>query len=216
MRRNAKLSTPETGCFLASHPAYYRRSALYLTQAVVFLTKYEEGVGATGLVLNRPMLGTVAELEKDGNFGFSSNLASTALGSQPVYIGGPDQTDSVHLSVLHSNSTVQVDGTQEPHNGVFLTEAEKFLANSEDMTQADAANARLFMGCIRWEPGELESEVSEGSWYCIAASPMFALKHCIQLPKPLWVEIMQNQGMPFAKIASQVYEEENEPDKGDD
>lgn len=180
------------------------------------MTKYEQGVGATGLVMNRPMLGTLAELEKDGCFDSNLNLSTTVMGSQPVYIGGPDMTDKMRLSVLHGDAKLQVDGMREPLGGVFLSEAEIFLESSGGMSQADAANARLFMGCIRWEPGELESEVSEGSWFCVAASPMYALKHCIQLPKPLWVEIMQSQGMPFAKIASQVYNDEDELEEGEE
>lgn len=173
-------------------------------------------MGATGLVLNRPLNGTVAELETAGMFGRSSQLSSTILGPQQVYAGGPDLIESGVITVLYGNRKLKVDGAQEPLDDVYVGDVDKFLvALGPDGTAADATDARFFSGCVRWGAGELEREVDEGSWYCISASPLFALKHCIQLPRPLWVEIMQSQGKPFAKIASQVYDEDVEPEPDD-
>lgn len=199
---------PETGCFLASHPAYYRRQALYLTQSVVFLTSYNRAAGAAGLVLNRPLAGTAEELEEAGVFGRSLDISSTPFSKQPVYIGGPHSLDKGVLSVVHADANV---GGSQPLPGVFVCDLAHFLDNAGD---ADVSKARLFFGCLRWRSGELDGEVDEGSWFCAAASELFATKHCIQLPKPLWVEIMQCQGEPFAMIANNVYERRNKSDSG--
>lgn len=173
-------------------------------------------MGATGIVLNRPLNGTVQELETAGIFGRSSRFSSTVLGPQPVYAGGPDLIESGLMTALYGNRELHVVGAQEPLDGIFIAEVDKFLSCLDGgAATTEVADARLFTGCIRWGAGELEREVDEGSWYCISASPLFALKHCIQLPKPLWVEIMQSQGKPFAKIASQVYDEDGEPEKED-
>lgn len=203
------MSLPENGCFLASHPAYYRRSAPYLTQAVVFITSYSRRDGAIGLVLNRPFQGTVAEIEKEGTFGRSSELRKTKLSDEPVYAGGPDLVQSGVMTVLHGSAAgVDIESMTQPLDGVYVGGLEGWVKGVEEGA-VEARKGRLFAGCIRWKQGELEKEVDEGSWYCIAASPLFALKHCLQLPKPLWVEIMQSQGHPFTSIANRVYREQD-------
>lgn len=192
---------PEKGCFLASHPAYYRRRLPYLTQSVVFLTEYDLEGGATGLVLNRPLNGTAEELEAVGLFGRSVNISATRFAKDPVYMGGPNSFTKGVITVVHSDPTI---GGEQPLEGVFMCDVADYLSQIND--DYDCSNVRLFSGCLRWAPGTLESEVDEGSWYCVAASELFALKHCIQLPKPLWIEIMQSQGGTFAKIADRITE----------
>lgn len=158
--------------------------------------------------MNRPFRGTVAELEQAGIFGRSTNFSTTAFSDQPAYIGGPDTIDSGVLSVLHGDDRLADNcSVIQPLEGVFVGDAMDIIGSAADMSKL-----RLFAGCLRWKKGELEREVDEGSWYCVSASKLFALEHCIQLPKPLWVEIMQSQGDPFAKIASHVYQEDIEAD----
>lgn len=197
-----QLSLPETGCFIASHPAYYRRRLPYLTQSVVFLTQYDPSVGATGLVLNRPLKGNAKELEDSGLFGRSLNISDTEFRDQPVYIGGPDIFDRGVLSVIHSD--YKLGGTQ-PLDGVYLCDVNQYLSLNGS---SEVSEARLFSGCIRWKPGQLESEVDDGSWYCISASEQFVLKHCIGLPVPLWREIMVCQGGLYEQIANRLYEKD--------
>lgn len=142
-------------------------------------------------------------------FGRSSKLSDTVMGTQPVYIGGPDLIETGVVTVLHGNGRLNVSRTRQPLEGVYVGDISHYLTGIESGL-AKPAEARLFAGCLRWDRGELEREVDEGSWYCVSASSSFALEHCIQLPKPLWVEIMQCQGKPFAQIASQVYKEDKE------
>lgn len=175
---------------------------------MVFITEYDEVTGATGLVLNRPLHGTLADLEAKGMLGRSSNFSQSPLASLPLYTGGPDLIDRGILSVMHGRLEIASGTPHEPLMGVYVGDVHDYLKGVEG--EEEMSDVRLFTGCIRWKPGELESEVDEGSWFCISASPLYALKHCIQLPKPLWVEIMQSQGNLFAKIARQVYNEEDE------
>lgn len=154
------------------------------------------------------MRGTAAQLEAAGLFGRSTKLSETPLHAHPVYTGGPDTGEHV-LTALHGDVRLaQPSSSRQPLDGVFLDDAMHLVGRDN----VDMAQVRIFSGCIRWRKGELEREVDEGSWYCISASNLFALKHCIQLPKPLWVEIMQSQGQPFAQIASRVYNEDSEED----
>lgn len=165
---------------------------------------YEPSVGATGLVLNRPLKGSAKELEMSGVFGRSLGIAETGFADEPVYIGGPHTLEKGILSVVHSDHKA---GGVQPLDGVFICGVDQYLSLNSSMNYSEA---RLFLGCLRWPAGELESEVGDGSWYCISASELFALKHCIQLPKPLWVEIMQCQGGPFELIANRVYNRSKE------
>lgn len=179
------------------------------------MTRYGSDAGATGLVLNRPLRGNATDVEADGLLGRSSKLTSSSMASQPVYLGGPDLIDSGVVTLLHGNEKLDVTGARKPLDGVYVDTVSAFLQGVAEGI-AEPSDARLFAGCVRWGPGELEGEVDEGSWYCVSASPLFALKHCIQLPKPLWVEIMQSQGKPFAQIAKQVYDDEKEEERSAD
>lgn len=172
----------------------------------MFLHHYDSSTGSSGLVLNRPLEGTAKELEASGLFGRSLNISDTDFADQPVYNGGPNTLEKGVLSVVHSD--YRVGGTQ-PLDGVFVCDVAQYLSLN---SLKDCSDARLFSGCLRWPPGALESEVSDGSWYCIAASELFVLEHCIGLPKPLWVEIMQCQGGLFERIANRVYNTTDDED----
>ena len=52
-----------------------------------------------------------------------------------------------------------------------------------------------------WGPGQLEQEVEAGVWYLASCSKRFVLKQCIQLPKPLWNEVMEHMGPPYSDIS---------------
>lgn len=176
----------------------------------MLLTEYDEANGATGLILNRPFGGTAEDLAATGLFGRSLDISSTNFAKQPVYLGGPNSLQKGVISVIHSDESV---GGEQPLDGVFVCDIGQFISSATGSVDCQAA--RLFSGCIKWTRGTLESEVDEGSWYCVAASELFALKHCIKLPKPLWVEIMQSQGGTFERIANRVYDTDDGNAEGD-
>lgn len=139
-----------------------------------------------------------------GMFGRSARVSNTSVANEPVYAGGPDLCETKIITAMHSDlGLLNGLSIQQPLPGVFITDALQLV---QRVPHSDVSSVRLFSGCIRWKKGELEREVDDGSWYCISASKLFALEHCIQLPKPLWVEIMQSQGQPFAAIAARVLE----------
>ncbi|KAG0569346.1 hypothetical protein KC19_6G084100 [Ceratodon purpureus] len=51
-----------------------------------------------------------------------------------------------------------------------------------------------------WGPGQLEQEVEATVWYLTSCSKRFVLNQCIQLPKPLWNEVMEHMGPPYSDI----------------
>lgn len=118
--------------------------------------------GALGLVINRPM-----ELNLQTLFErIDLKLDSTPLASEPVFFGGPVQTDRgfvLHTPVGAWGSTVSVG------DDVGLT-------SSKDVLEAVAGGRgpeRLLvtLGYAGWGPGQLEDEIARNAWLTVAAEP---------------------------------------------
>lgn len=201
------LSFPEVGCFLASHPAFYRRNHMYLTQSVVFVTQHDEA-GSTGLVVNRPLSGDVRSIEEAGVLGRALDLSSTPLASSPVYLGGPDSLGAdAPLAVIHDSGD-GVEGAREPLTGVLVSPLDNII-ESVVSGALDPAKVRLMSGCLKWGPGKLIEAVENGEWFAASASKEFALSHCVGLPTPLWKELMLVMSPLHEQIARQVYKDDD-------
>lgn len=72
---------------------------------------------------------------------------------------------------------------------------------------------RFFCGVVAWQPGELEKDVAAGAWHTAACSRLLVLKQCLQLPTPLWREVMCLMGGRYAEQAreQQRLDEGGEP-----
>jgi putative AlgH/UPF0301 family transcriptional regulator len=202
------LAVPEEGALLASHPAFYRRGASYMTQSVIFLIKHGGTEDSIGLILNRPLAGSVAENEKEGLFGRSSNLADTPLCNQPVYLGGPHSLGSdAPVAVLHAHGA-DLPKSREPLSGVFTGDLNGIVQKVKDgLVSAD--EVRLFHGCVSWPPGALRAEVESGEWFASAGSASFATTQCIGLPTPLWYTLMTASSDITAGIARNIFGEKS-------
>ncbi|PNH07457.1 hypothetical protein TSOC_006081, partial [Tetrabaena socialis] len=69
-----------------------------------------------------------------------------------------------------------------------------------------AADFKFFCGALTWAPGELDQQHANGAWYCAAASRSLVLKPSLQLPVPLWREVLQLMGGQYAGVARDGYE----------
>ena len=67
---------------------------------------------------------------------------------------------------------------------------------------------KFFARYCGWAPGQLESECERGVWYPVACSRQLALKQVIQLPKPLWREVMELCGGELRQTSKRSYGEE--------
>jgi putative AlgH/UPF0301 family transcriptional regulator len=54
---------------------------------------------------------------------------------------------------------------------------------------------------LAWQPGDLAVEVARGAWQPAACSRTLVLKQCLQLPVPLWREVMCLMGGEWAEAA---------------
>lgn len=60
---------------------------------------------------------------------------------------------------------------------------------------------RFFCGVVAWQPGDLEKDIAAGAWHTAACSRVLVLKQCLQLPTPLWREVMCLMGGQYAEQA---------------
>ncbi|KAJ8904970.1 hypothetical protein NDN08_001482 [Rhodosorus marinus] len=72
--------------------------------------------------------------------------------------------------------------------------------------QLDPNRLRFFYGYAGWEKNQLEEEVKEGAWFVAVTSNDVVTDHCIQLPRPLWRQVLDLMGGKYAAISSKMDE----------
>ena len=148
---------------------------------VVFLLDHGDS-GAIGVVLNRPSETEVADALPKWE----------ALAAQPamVFVGGPVQPEAV---VAIGHAPVGCDAVQPICDGVGVVD---LRAEPLELI-GDVRGLRLFAGYAGWSEGQLESEIAEGGWFLIDATPADVLSVD---PDELWVEVLARQGGVFHTI----------------
>lgn len=132
--------------------------------AVVYLCEHTEQ-GALGLVINKPIDITLKDLFEKVEL----QLDREPLASQPVYFGGPVQTERgfvLHERLGddggHYNSSLQIDpGDLEMTTSKDVLEA---LANG-----AGPKRILVTLGYSGWGAGQLEEEIGRNGWLTVGA-----------------------------------------------
>jgi putative transcriptional regulator len=132
---------------------------------VVYLCEHNEK-GALGLVINKPIDIKLKNLFEKVEL----KLERTELAEQPVFFGGPVQTERGF--VLHEprsdgqtpfNSTLAVPG------GLEMTTSKDVL---ESMAEGGGPNRVLVtLGYSGWGAGQLEDEIGRNGWLNVDADP---------------------------------------------
>lgn len=133
--------------------------------SVVYLCEHTEK-GALGLVINKPIDITLANLFEKVDLSLEGN----DLAEQPVYFGGPVQTERgfvLHEPQGHDaqafSSTLQVPG------GLEMTTSKDVL---EAMSHGQGPRRVLVtLGYSGWSAGQLEDEIGRNGWLTVAAEP---------------------------------------------
>ncbi|PKO49965.1 MAG: hypothetical protein CVU28_14030, partial [Betaproteobacteria bacterium HGW-Betaproteobacteria-21] len=148
--------------------------------------------GALGVIVNRPIDMTLATLFERVEL----PLEAEGFGGQPVYFGGPVQTDRGF--VLHRpggdwHSTLRVND-------------EVGLTSSRDILQAigttgEPREVLVSLGYAGWAAGQLEQELVDNAWLTVPADMaiVFDLP-----PEERLVAAMQVLGIDFAKLSEVV------------
>lgn len=132
---------------------------------VVYLCDHNDQ-GALGLVINRPLELTMHQLFDK----IELPLQRTALADQPVFYGGPVQSERGF--VLHEALADQ----QAPYAATLNVPDGLAMTTSKDVLEAVAAGAGpdkvlVALGYSGWGAGQLEDEISRNGWLTVAAEP---------------------------------------------
>jgi putative transcriptional regulator len=133
--------------------------------AVVYLCEHNEK-GALGLVINKPIDIKLRNLFEKVEL----TLRHGGLGDEPVYFGGPVQTErgfvlheKVGEGALPYNSTLSIPG------GLEMTTSKDVLE-----AMADGGGPRkvlITLGYSGWQAGQLEDEIGRNGWLTVNADP---------------------------------------------
>ena len=132
--------------------------------AVVYLCEHTEN-GALGLVINKPIDIKLSTLFQKVEL----SLDSAALGEQPVFYGGPVQTERgfvLHESMMPGLESVYASTMSIP-GGLEMTTSKDVLEALS--TGAGPRKVFVSLGYSAWGEGQLESEISDNSWLTVAA-----------------------------------------------
>ena len=133
--------------------------------AVVYLCDHNEN-GALGLVINKPIDIRLKDLFQKVEL----SLDSPELAEQPVFFGGPVQTERGF--VLHER---QGEG-DSPYTSTMSVPGGLEMTTSKDVLEALSQGAgprRLLvtLGYSGWGAGQLEDELGRNSWLTVDAVP---------------------------------------------
>jgi putative transcriptional regulator len=133
--------------------------------SVVYLCEHTEK-GALGLVINKPIDIKLKNLFERVEL----PLDRAELAEQPVYFGGPVQTERGF--VLHD----KLAEADSPYSSTLAIPGGLAMTTSKDVLEAlshGAGPARVLvtLGYSGWSAGQLEDEISRNGWLTVDAAP---------------------------------------------
>ena len=136
------------------------------SRTVVYLCEHSKN-GALGLVINRPTDITLKSLFEKVEL----SLDRDELAQQPVFFGGPVQTERGF--VLHEKSGME----QSPYTSTLaIAGGDLEMTTSKDVLEALANGAgprrlMITLGYSGWSAGQLEEEIGRNGWLTVDADP---------------------------------------------
>lgn len=159
-------------CLLVASPLLLDLNFLH---TVVLIIEHTES-GAMGIVLNRPISATVAQICAEGGMDYNGDPNATAFRGGPV----------------------------DPHKGILLVRGEipsqadtvlnftDFVSVRKDLLESLAkkpdSRFKLFLGYSGWSAGQLENELEMRAWIRVSLSPDLLF---MDEPLQLWGETMK-------------------------
>jgi len=116
-----------------------------------------------------------------------------------VYVGGPDDMDKPAIMI---HGIDDLPGAVEISPGTGIYRGGLVAAMDGVMSgKYKPLDFRFFIGHTSYVGGELDDAVSLGKYQPVACSRPLVLKQCIQLPKPLWHEVLEFCGGELKEIS---------------
>jgi len=171
-----------TGRLLVATPALKDPN---FERTVVLLVAHEEG-GALGVVLNRATEVPVSDVLEGWG----------ALAGEPevVFEGGPVQPEAAICLARTRQGAARLNGFNQVSGAVGTID----LSGDPDKVRDSLVAVRVFAGYAGWAPGQLEGEISGGSWFVFDALPGDAF---VPRPDDLWSMVLRRQGGLMAAVA---------------
>lgn len=134
-------------------------------RTVIYLCEHN-AQGALGLVINRPIDIKLKSLFEKVEL----RLDSEVLAEQPVFYGGPVQTERGF--VLHD----QIGSEPGPYNSTLRIPGGLEMTTSKDVLEALAQGTGprrvlVTLGYSGWSAGQLEDELGRNGWLTVDADP---------------------------------------------
>jgi putative transcriptional regulator len=127
---------------------------------VILLVQHNDE-GALGLVVNRPLQTSIQEMWKEVSEGDVCEVPGH------LHQGGPCEGP---LMVLHGDDIYsEIEVIKGVHFCTRRDTIEKLVADNPGAM-------KFFVGYAGWSPGQLESEIREGSWLSAPADPTLVLE----------------------------------------
>ena len=115
----------------------------------ILITSHDSN-GATGFIFNKLYHRSLNELEEFKH--------STAFS---LYTGGP--VDITNLFFIHQRPDL-IEGGTTIANGFYFAGSFKQAVTAINNKSLTAKDIKIFIGYCGWDAGELEIEITEGSW----------------------------------------------------
>lgn len=193
------LSHIEPGCVLVAN----EKLGGVFHQTVVLVIEHNDVTGSTGVVINRPLKGSLNKVASESRSNLDLSL-KLAFNQSPVTYGGPVMQED--YSILHGYGEVQ--GATKIAPGIFVGGSVELM--KEVRRQNINPNQALFVkGHAAWVPNQLAREVSKGVWYPASVSNDFILRYAgaptteHDNTRDLWADILSCMGEDFEVIAEQ-------------
>jgi len=154
-------------------------------RSVVLLLHHDDD-GAQGVVLNRPI-----DADVDAVLPGWEEHASTPA---KVFQGGPVQIDSALGLVAVPGDSPEPIGVRRLFGSVALVD----LDVQPLLVVPELTGLRIFAGYAGWSPGQLEVEISTGSWYVVDTEVGDAFTG---EPDELWRRVLRRQRGPLRWVA---------------
>jgi putative transcriptional regulator len=174
-----------TGHFLIAMPAMADKN---FSRTLTLVCEHNEQ-GALGVIVNRPIDMSLEDLFER----IDLTLESPRFQGQPVYFGGPVQTDRgfvLHRPVGDWQSSIDVG------NGLALTSSRDVLQALGEEHEPDEVLVTL--GYAGWQAGQIEWELAQNAWLTVRAdtSIIFSLP-----PEERLVAAMQLLGVDYVSLS---------------
>src|SRR5262245_13365201 len=163
----------------------------YFARTLTLICQHNDE-GALGVVINRPIEMTLGGLFER----LSLRLNSQILVNEPVYFGGPVQTDRGF--VLHRPQG-KWQATLPVHDKMALTTSKDILEAVGEGSGPDKMLVTL--GYSGWAVGQLENEIKQNAWLTVEAKDAIIFDTPAEERLPAAMKLL---GVDFAKLSEEA------------